>query len=301
MKLFLYCFRHNIWVFLIISCTLQTNELEQCATIKPPKHATDSLVHWLLDKEPWLKQHGCWKKHLELGAVALKQTDKIRDARPLMLLTLQMASSSFYLGDYDHSLKLAESALQAARQQKDSTAETEALYLQSAIARAKGDPIAVTLAEQALSVLQKSMLDDQVLEGKVYFNLGAALSDTYPLQLDKSKHHLQQAYLLFVANKRNGDALRSGLRWSRVEYQQGHYEDALKLLRSFTHWVEGPRLEMLYDFQLARVLHRLQRWQEAEALAHSALKLANRLGATRDRERIEHLLTAIGKKSFLPD
>ena len=301
MKLFLYYFRHNIWVCLLITCTLQANEPEQCGAIKPPKQAMDSLAHWLLEKGSWLKQRGCWKKHLELGAVALKQADKIRDARSIMLLCVQMASSSFYLGDYDHSLKLAESALKSARQQKDSVAETEALYLLSAIARAKGQPAAVTLAEQALSVLQKNMLDDPVLEGKVYFNFGAALSDTYPQQLSQSKKYLQQAYLLFVANKRNGDAFRTGLRWTRVEYLQGHYEEALKLLRSLTYWIEGPRLQMLYDFQLAKVLHRLQRWQEADDFAHNALKLAKRLDAVRDRERIERLLEVIRKKSFLPD
>ena len=301
MKLFLYCFRQNIWVFLIIACTLQANEPEQCATIRPPKHATASLTQWLLDKGSWLKQHGCWKTHLKLGGAALKQADKVRDARPVMLLSLQMASSSFYLGDYDHSLKLAESALQAAQQQKDSVAETEALYLQSAIARAKGEPAAVTLAEKALSMYQKELIDDQVLEAKVYFNLGAALSDTYPQQLDKSRKYLQQAYLLFVANKRNHDALRAGLRWGRVEYLQGRYKEALKLLQSFSHWVEGPRLQMLYDYQLAKVLHRLSRWQEADTLARSALKNAKNLDAARDLERIKILLDAVSNKSFLPD
>ena len=300
MKLFLYYFRQTIWVYLLIVCTLQANEPGQCIAIQPAKHARGSLVHWLLEKGTWLKQHGCWRRHLELGDAALRQADGVRDARPVMLLSLQMASSSFYLGDYDHSLKLAKSALQAALQQKDSAAETEALYLQSAIARAKGEAAAVTLAEQSLSVFHKSMLDDQVLEGKVYFNLGAALSDTYPQQLDKSKEYLQQAYLLFVANKRNNDALRAGVRWARVEYLQEHYDEALKLLRSFTYWVEGPRLKMLYDFQLAKVLHRLQRWQEADALVQSALNLANELDARRDKERIEVLLAAIRKKSFVP-
>lgn len=278
MKLFLNYLRQNIWVCLILGCLLQANEAEQCTAVKPPEQATDSLVHWLLNKGTWLKQHGCWAKHLELGAAALKQADKVHDARAVMLLSLQMASSGFYLGSYDHSLKLAESALQEAQQQKDSAAETEALYLLSAIARVKGEPAAVTLAERSLSVLQNSILDDQVLEGKVYFNLGAAFSDTDPQQLNKSKQYLQQAYLLFVANKRNSDALRAGLRWVRVEYLQGHYEEALKLLRSFTHWIEGPRLKMLYDFQLAKVLHRLQRWQEADVLVHSALKTGGSSG-----------------------
>lgn len=301
MKLFLYYLRLSIWVWLLITSTLQSGEPEKCVSIKPPKNAINSLIHWLLDKEPWLKQHGCWKKHLELGGLALKQADKTRDARSIMLLSLQMASSSFYLGDYDHSLKLAESALQAARQQKDSAAETEGLYLQSAVARAKGEPVAVIFAEQSLSVLQKSMLDDPVLEAKVYFNLGAALSDTPPKQLEKSRRYLEQAYLLFVANKRNNDALRAGLRWVRVEYLQGHYHEALKLLKSFTHWVEGPRLEMLYDYQLAKVLHQLQRWQEAEIAVREALRLANQLDARKDRDRVESLLAAIQEKSFLTD
>ena len=70
MKLFLYCFYHNMG--LVISCTLQAAAPKQCAAIKPPKHATVSLVHWVLDRGPRLKQHGCWKKHLELGVMALK-------------------------------------------------------------------------------------------------------------------------------------------------------------------------------------------------------------------------------------
>lgn len=140
-----------------------------------------------------------------------------------------------------------------------------------------------------------------MLEGKVYFNLGAALSDTYPQQLEKSKQYLQQAYLLFVANKRNHDALRAGLRWVRVEYLQEHYKEALKLLKSFSHWVEGPRLQMLYDYQLAKVLHRLRQWQEADKLAQSALKKAEKLNATRDKERMTNLLNAISNKTFLPD
>lgn len=306
MKKLSYCLRRGIWVCLAFVSVLHGSEPEHCAAIKPPKSGKEPLIHWLLNNgSSELKEHGCWEKHLELGNLALIQTDKKKDARSIMQLSLQMASSAFYLGDYDHSFKLAESALEDSRQLKDTVAETEALYLLSANARARGEPGAVALAQEALSVFQKASLDDPVLEGKIYFNLGAALSDTSPQQLDKSKQYLQKAYRLFSANQRSRDALRAGLRWVRVEYLQANFEEALKLFKSFgDHFskdVEGPRLQMLYDYQYAKVLHRLSQWREADARAQNAMKLAEQLNTTKDRERIEKLLKAIRAKTFLPD
>ena len=286
---------------LLLVCPVQAKEPEVCSTFRPPISGDETLGHWLLREDRALKDKGCWHKHLELGTTALAESEQKGDNRTIMLLSLQLASSSFYLGDYDHSFKLAARALREGRQQQNKAVQAEALYLQSAIARAKGQPDAVSLAEDALTILQKERMDDPVLEGKVHFNLGAALSDIPPKKLNQSKQHLKQAYSLFVANKRNHDALRAGLRWTRVEYLQGHYPEALKLIKSLELWVDGPRSKMLYNYQLAKVLHRLKDWRKANHYAMEALKLAETLDASRDKARIDTLLLAINQHRFVVD
>ena len=214
-------------------------------------------------------------------------------------LQLQIASSYFYLGDLQSCENAAVAARQLATRLEDPKIEIKSLYLSSAAYRGQGDQRAITTAKDALALCREHLPDDKGLTAKVLFNLGAAESDLNPKQLTQANAHLREAGRLFNDVNQPDDALKVGLRLTRVQYLQGQYKAAEKTMMGLDRSPKTPRNEMLYWYQLAKVEHRLERWQEAENHVDKASQLARQLNAKKDFERISDLKEAVAQRRFV--
>lgn len=294
MKVLHYCLGVSLLVFWGLAAS--ASQPKRCEPVE-----TSVSSQWLIDHEAMFKQSGCWSKHLELGYQALDKSRQQKKVAEVMKLSLQMASSEFYLGNYDLCYRLCAEALVLANQLQDVQGKIEALYLQSAVMRAKHLPQAIPLAAQALAVLKHNSLEQSPLAGKVHFNLGAAYSDASQPNLLKAEEQLLKAYKIFIAQKQGNDALRAGLRRVRVAYLSDNLLQAQELLQPLKKLVDSPRGQMLYDYQVAKVLHKVQDWEKAQRLAETALNAAEQLDAAKDQQRINLLLRAIEQKQVLID
>ncbi len=302
------------WLFILVlsvSIYLPGAEPEGCDRLHPSVKTGTSMLEWLLLEEHNFKRLGCWKQHLQYGEKAIKEVETGKQPEPgqqpepvqqqklVMRLSLQMASSSFYLGNYEKAQQLADRGYQLAIRLRDKRRQIEGLYLLSAIARSLGRTKAIELAEQSLMLYRQSAIQDKQLEAKVYMNLGAAFSDVSPPLLDKARHYLQKAYQQFLDEQHTPDALRAGLRVVRVDYLQNQLDSAHKRLNTLKVLVDTPRAEMLFAYQMAKVLHRQKQWGDAAFYANKAKRLAHTLNARKDGQRVNELLKAINERRFL--
>ncbi|MGY0215948.1 hypothetical protein ACWJJH_01015 [Endozoicomonadaceae bacterium StTr2] len=249
----------------------------------------------LLQSSEQLKHDGRWEDNLVLVREGVLQAQDEGDQEKELVLTLQAVSTAFYLGDYDLAGLLAESANQLAGQLKSkdpgkTRSEIESLYLLSAVARARHhDREAVARGEQALALCREALNPGDILEAKVRFNLGAALTDAKTPDLVRGISQLEQAQAIFVSNNNSSDTLRVALRLARANLMLEQPDKAEAILLKVKNLLESPRNLMLYQYQWAKVCFARGRIKEAETVAAEAEQLAVKLNASKDLERIKTL------------
>ena len=280
-------------------CTHQPSVESRCSGIKPPATRDGAFVQWVISEGEAFKRLGCWKEHIHWGEEAINIASQAGDNKAMMALSIQLASTYFYLGDYQKCEDSARAANKAAIALDDRIAEVQSLYLLSAAHRARGDSQSVRFAEQALRLCERYVPDDKALKAKVLFNLAAAESDVKPVQLDKAAIHLKDAGCLFKEEGKSHDVLRVGFRLARVQYLRGNYSEANKTIAGLKSYEKSPRNEMIYLYQLAKIEHRQSKWQEAAVSGNQAYRLAVQLDAKKDIERIKLLMAAINKHRFI--
>ncbi|MGI9276509.1 MAG: hypothetical protein ACR2PT_16895 [Endozoicomonas sp.] len=248
-----------------------------------------------------LKKHGCWSTHVDLGERALNTVVAKRRQPEELQLSLQLASSYFYLGNYRRCAELADAAGRIAKDSGLWPERVESLYLKSAVARVNGDKNAVALSEEALNYSERHLPDDRRLRAKILYNLGAALTDSEKPDLVMARTWLKEASRTYHQQHDDYEIVRTGLRLARVEYLRKHYRQALKETLSVEKHLKEPRAKMLYHYQVAKIEHRLSHWSKAREEALQALALALSLEALKDRQRIEALLAVVRKREFLDE
>ncbi|WP_461536756.1 hypothetical protein [Spongorhabdus nitratireducens] len=249
----------------------------------------------LLQLSEQLKHDGRWKDNLVLVREGVLQAQDVGDQEKELVLTLQAVSTAFYLGDYDLAGQLAESANRLAGQLKSkdpgkTRSEIESLYLLSAVARARHhDGEAVARGEQALALCREALKPGDMLEAKVRFNLGAALTDAETPDLVRGISQLEQAQAIFVSNNNSSDTLRVALRLARANLMLEQPDKAEAILLKVKNLPESLRNLMLYQYQWAKVCLARGRIKEAGTVAAEAEQLAIKLNASKDLERIKTL------------
>ncbi len=278
---------------------------EQCPQISNPDNSLP-LPLWFFQEGEKLKYHGCWTLHRELGFQVIRTIKQPEEAELAMNISLQMASSSFYLGDYHQALDLARQGYMEALRLRKPAQQVEGLYLQSAAERALNGEKSLALAREALDRFKQLNIRDNRLLGKVHYNLGAALSEitlskNKNSRLSESRKHLETAKQLFQIEKSQYDTVRTELRLARLEYQSGDYLKAESMMSTIEYELDNPRIYWLYYYQLAKVQHRLNRWTLARKNAEKAMQSATEHRARGDQHRIRLLLQAINKKEYLAE
>ncbi|PJE79331.1 hypothetical protein CI610_01683 [invertebrate metagenome] len=289
----------------LISVALLLLLLSGCSHLalnSPPSKLSQKREHkfvqQIINKEKQFKQKGLWKKHIQEGEKALAIAQEQKDERSVMILSIQLASSWFYLGNSDACLKSAQKAHSLAIKQSDYQAQIQSLYLISAAQRSQNNPQTVQTAHQALALCDRFLPDDFGLKAKVLYNLAAAESDIAPLNLSSSEKHLKEAALCYRTAGMNYEQVRITRRMAEIQYRRGHYQQAEHTLLSTTQ-KKNPREELIYEYQLAKVQHRLKQWEKAYNTALKALEKANKLEAQTEIPRLKTLINAIEHQKFI--
>ena len=276
-------------------------EPSSCLELQPIADEQSDPVGWLIKNGEMLKKNGCWSTHVGLGASALQTVILQKRQREELQLSLQLASSYFYLGDYRRCGELADVASSIATDTGLWPERIESLYLKSAVARVNRKKSAVALSGEALAYSERYLPDNVRLRAKILYNLGAALTDSEQPDLTRARTRLQEASRIYHHQHDDYEIVRTGLRLARVEYLRKKYRQALKEAQSLERHLTEPRAKMLYHYQVAKIEHRLSHWATARQEALQGLALARSLGASKDLQKLETLLEAVRKKEFLDE
>ncbi len=242
-----------------------------------------------------------WNEILISGTAALEAARKSGRPQDEAKIYVQLTSAAFYLGDYDQALVYANRCHELSEKFEDPALFVRALYLESAVHRAtagkNGEQAsymrAVQVAEEALTVYQMKGIDNSSLQGKVYFNLGAAHADNPEGDLVKAGVAYAKALQCYTLAHATDDLIRTSIRLGKVYLLQKRYDLTQKVINEVRPQIETERLAMHVDYLEAQLKIAVDDVDEAIKIAKTGLVRAQALGAKEDESRFISLLQKI--------
>lgn len=243
-----------------------------------------------------------WEEIISQGAAALQAAKKAGRSHDEAKICAQLTSTSFYLGDYDQALFYANRCHELAEKFVDPSLFIRALYLESAVYRAlasKSDEEqafylrAVEIGEEAACLYAKKNVHNTNLQGKIYFNLGAAHADNPQGDLAKAMHCYSLALECFKSGQATDDIIRTSIRLGKVYLLQKNYDLAQGILDEVRSLISSERIAMQADYLEAQIKLALHDKENASKIALKGLARAQALGAKEDESRLLLLLAQI--------
>jgi|GEM_PF-544980 len=242
-----------------------------------------------------------WNEILISGTAALEAAREAGRPQDEAKICAQLTSTAFYLGDYDQALVYANRCHELSETFEDPALFVRALYLESAVHRAtagkNGEQAsymrAVQVAEEALIVYQMKGIDNSSLQGKVYFNLGAAHADNPEGDLVKAGVAYAKALQCYTAAHATDDLIRTSIRLGKVYLLQKRYDLTEKVINEVRPQIATERLAMHVDYLEAQLKIATNDVEGAIKIAKTGLARAQALGAKEDDLRFIALLQKI--------
>ena len=241
-----------------------------------------------------------WKEIIIQGKKALEEAGSLGQVQAEAKICAQLTSTAFYQGDYDLALEYAGRCHELSEAFEDPALFLRALYLESAVYRAfagkkNSDEFyskAVKTAERAVKIYVERNVKNRVLEGKIYFNLGAAHADNLQGDWNEAKKCYSLALECFKDAGIDDDYVRTSIRLGKVYLLQGLYEMSQKIVDEVRPLVSSSRLAMHVDYLEAQLKLALGDQEGAFEIARRGFSQAEILGAKEDRARFGVLLKA---------
>ena len=183
----------------------------------------------------------------------------------------------------------------------------QVLYLESAIHRASAGKNnhdeafyvrAIQVAEEALLIYQTKGIDNRNLQGKVYFNLGAAHADNPKGDLIRAEDSYARALECFKIAQAADDLIRTSIRLGKVYLLQKKYDLSQNIIDDVRPKIMTKRLAMHADYLEAQLKFAMKDINTALKIASVGLVRAKALGAKEDESRLTSLLRTIENGSF---
>lgn len=239
-----------------------------------------------------------WEEIITQGTAALNHARQQGRVQEEARICAQLTSTAFYQGNYDQALGYVRRCHEISEDFDDPSLFIRALYLESAIYRAhasKSDDQeiylqAVQTAEEAADIYVNKAVDNLGLEGKVYFNLGAAHADNPIGNLDKAADCYYKALDCFKSVAATDDWIRSNIRLGKVLLLQKKYDASQKIIDEIRPLISNKRNAMHAGYLEAQLKVALNQISAAKHVAKKGLALAETLGAKEDQIRFRRLL-----------
>ena len=246
-----------------------------------------------------------WDEILVEGKVALEAAKQENRPQDEARICAQLASTCFYKGDYNQTLAYAQRCQKVSETFKDPTFFIRSLYLESSCYRAlavkhedeKGQQncyqLAVETAEKAAELYHKREMQNPNLQGKVYFNLGAAHADNPQGDLSKATSCYIIALESFKTANNTDDIIRITLRLGRIYLLQKNYERTQLCVDEVRPLITKERIAMHADYLEAQLKVAQKDFSSAQKVAQKGLERAKILGAKEDELRLSTLLNSL--------
>lgn len=262
-----------------------------------------------------LKSQNNWKRIIELGKKVINLRGPEAKEADLWIY-LELASMSFYIGDYEAVKGFSIRAEELAQSRGNYEALVSSLYHHSAYTRALADKEedkelqqklfvqAVELGQKALSIVDKS--PDTMLKAKVYFNLGAAYADDPNGDIQKALENYQKAKVICEDQHEWDDYMRTAVRelnlcLARFDSIPGISVTTLRerFDQSFLKAEAGMsnRTRVMMSLASARLLHREGKGVTALLKAQTGLSLACELNMSTDIKRLNKFIEELSSSS----
>lgn len=250
-----------------------------------------------------------WEEIISQGTRALEAAKKSGRREDEAKICAQLTSTSFYQGDYSQALIYANRCHELSEAFEDSSLFVRALYLESAIYRAQAGKATEEIAQQALylqaveaaeaaaTIYSKKEIDNLLLKGKIYFNLGAAHADNPKGDLEKAEkcYHIAIECLTNIAEPQG--LLRANIRLGKVYLLQEKYIASQEIIDKVRAQGSNERIAMHIDYLEAQLKLACDDLDSAMSIARQGLARAEALGAKEDQFRLMSLIQVIEKKN----
>lgn len=243
-----------------------------------------------------------WEEILSQGERALYAAKELKRAQDAAKICAQLTSTAFYRGDYELALTYAARCHEMAEVCDDPALFLRALYLESAVYRARAPKQedaqgfflrAVQVAEEAADLYVKKEVHDENLRGKIYFNLGAAHADNSKGNLDKAIDAYLIALDCFTREGALDDTIRTRLRLGKVYLLKKEYATTEQILEKLRPQIGNNRIAMQADYLEAQLKIAQGDFVNGERIAKEGLAKAQLLGANEDQQRFTILLQSL--------
>lgn len=246
-----------------------------------------------------------WDEILKEGVVALEAAKAENRPQDEAKICAQLASTCFYKGDFNQVLAYAQRCQKVSESFKDPTLYIRSLYLESSAYRAVAMKhqdeqlqqtcfqLAVETAEKGAELYHKREMQNPNLQGKVYFNLGAAHADNPQGDLGKAVSCYTIALDSFKSANNSDDIIRISLRLGRVYLLQRNYERTQICIDQARPMITKERIAMHADYLEAQLKIAQRDYPAAQAVAQRGLERAKILGAKEDELRLSTLLNSL--------
>ena len=265
---------------------------------------TDTIEVYFSNFEDLCKSEK-WEEIIVLGSIALEEAKKANRRQDRAKICAQLTSTAFYLGNYFQALIYAKLCYRLSKEFDDPTLFLRALYLKSAVHRALAAKCqseqfqealysrAVKIGEKAVSIYSRKSVNNINLQGKIYFNLGAAHADNPKGDLKKAADCYSIAIECFRNTNATDDVIRTSLRLGKIHLLQKNYDLSQQTVDEVRPFIANERLSMHADYLEAQLKFATKNIESAREIARHGLERAKILGAKEDELRLTTLLQKI--------
>jgi tetratricopeptide (TPR) repeat protein len=289
--------------FLTTYLPAATSSSDSFHTYYHPKEDID-IINVYFENFEDLSKSEKWEEIISQGKMALETARKANRFQDEAKICAQLTSTAFYLGDYNQALMYANRCHELSEAFIDPSLFLRALYLESAVYRALASKSneevqetsysrAVEIAEEAISIYSKKDIKNITLEGKIYFNLGAAHADNPKGDLKKAVDCYSFALYCFQSINAHDDIIRTNIRLGKVHLLQKNYDLCQQALDEVRPMISIDRLSMHADYLEAQLKLAINDIENAIKMARNGLEKAITLGAKEDELRLRSLLQNI--------
>ncbi|CAK8162396.1 exported hypothetical protein [Candidatus Xenohaliotis californiensis] len=264
----------------------------------------DFSFHYYNDLYQSLKAEEKWQSIADISHKILLDNNLDHFSKSLVLNRL--ASSYFYLGDYENVLNSSMKALYHAKKSASNVSQIRSLYLLSAAHRALATKKSFSnhkkkslqFINHALVLLDKQQPIQDCnffIAGKVYFNAGALYQDI--LQNNKKAiWYYEQALTMF--NHSSDDYYRTAIRYIRCLLESGEHNIAKIKMNQFSTNL-CTKTGIHHRILKVRVYSKLGEFDKAYKIATEALEQAKVKSMVREIDMLDILIQEITATQFI--
>lgn len=264
------------------------------------------------------RERSAWQEIIDKGKVALKSCKGQKRYEEEVIIRSRLATTYYYMGDYTQADRHAGICLAMSEKHDNPTGVVKALYLQSAVSRAKASESkcsskqqrffarAKELALKALKRYDEANLQVTCLRAKVLYHLASAYSDEVDSRdsrgpadrhhLDKAKLWFHEAMVLFNLGYYPDDYQRSAIRKGKVMLLLGEVGEAREVVEMLRDADQRDRTRYHWVFLKGEVEAAEGKPLKAMRTAAVAKDRAKQHGAKQDIHEFKRFITEMEKR-----